>query len=433
MAHTKYSYASRAVRGSTINQRRRLNSPYPRAFSIRRGGRGNGRNPHGLGRRPPGSTYSHTGPPFGGFNFGGGRKRKRIGLRSPGVNIKKVKAVKFKGGRKVAVSKPLRAKINKVMNGRSYNGYYQHTTYQFVNVDGGGVSSSNTQTTFPTYYEGVQHELFTPQLVLNAASILWNGKSPTYPVQPTVQDTRNFNQFETKVEVKKIWSCATMTNNTQRKMYVKMYDCKAKNMVSGNYPLGQWIAALSEMYNSKGVGAQGLSENPLNTLTTTLHANPKSIIQFNQFYSAECTTIVLAPGQTYEYRIKGPSQVSMDMSKYYNGTQYQIVNKFGRYVFGVAYLDLVTMDNTTPVGGIAARAGESSLRSGLDIEYNTYYCLTIPEKAGIVGAGAVNTGLELGERHNAYSIQNDEVSLVGKVPYRVDEADPNPAEAPPDA
>lgn len=424
MAHRKYNNpvrwggrVVRSARGSTVNQRRRLNVQRgPRSapsFAIR-----------------PRSTMTIRREPWSGFKFTGPRRViKKAGLRNAAVNMKVVKKAEYPKKRKVIVSRPLRAKINKVINGREYSGFFQHTTYGYMKAD----NAANVQTVFEISAEGTQAELFTPNLVMNAAAVLWNGKPPRFPSVPTIADAQNFNIEETKIYIKKAWCIVTITNNSQRKLYLKLFECKAKSNQTVAYPAAAWANALAQMHNSKAAPSAPYSENPLNTTSVTLHASPKSLTQWNQWYSAEVTNVTLAPGQTYYYRLNGPTNTWMDMAKYFNSGTYQPVNKFGRYLMAVLYPDLVTM-HAVPVNSndSAARAGESSLRSGLDFEHNTYYSLLCPEKAGTVGAGTANVGLELGERHTAYSIQNDEASLAGMLPYRVDEVDPNPAEDPPD-
>lgn len=345
--------------------------------------------------------------------------------RDPGVSKKRVRGVDYKRPKRVKVNKSFKLKVNKAMQGKTYSGFFQHTTYYFLAPP----TAVNTQGVFPANYENTT-ELFSPQQFLNAASVLWNGKQFLAAGTPSnINDIGNFNPFETKIDVIKTWAVAQMRNNSKRTLYIKMYDCKAKSLQNSNFPLAQWNNALVEMNQTKGAST-AFSENPRNTLSSTLHANPKSLIQFNKWWACEVTNIVLEPGQTYDYKITGPSNMTVDMSKYYNSGNYQQISKCGRYVFGTIYTDL---ENNTIAGasGQAGRFGEAALDAGVDIEYNVYYSLSIPEKAGFIGVGTAGAGTELGERHNSYVIQNDAVAYTNTTATRIDVENPVTSEANP--
>lgn len=328
---------------------------------------------------------------------------------------KRVKGVDFKKGKKVKVSKDFKKKVDKVMAGHIYQGYYQSVFYGQSGLDQG-----NAQTVFYPDFDGLNNGfLFTGAQFLNAASILWNGK-PVPTAGPLIGDALNFDKEQTKMRIRRSWAVMQIRNNSQRTQYLKMFECKPKSMQNQADPLQQWAATLLEMQNS-GAGTP-FGENALNTATGTLHADPKSLKSWNKWWSAEVTKYVLDPGQVVDYVINGPSDMDIDLAKFYNGVTYNSIQKQGRYVFGVVYGDLTS---TTLAG--QGRAPENAITgAGYDLVYecNTYYAMEQPDKAGIVGpAGAAGVGTPLQERHNAYSIYVSPYIVSGSA-IRVDEENP---------
>lgn len=327
-----------------------------------------------------------------------------------GKSKKYNKKVHYKKHVKTKVSRKLRAKIEKVISGRDYPGFY-HSVFYGTQV----VPAQNTQAVFPLLADNLQQYHFSPQQILNAASVLWNGK-PVPVAGPFIGDVFNFDPKQTTVYVRKSWAVHQLKNNTQRTLYLKMFNCRPKNDQNGFDAIGQWVSCLAEM---AGSGAGGLySENPLGTAVTTLHSDPRGLKGFSKWWTTEVTQYTMDPGQVVDYVVQGPSDVKYDFSKYYDGTTYMPVQKIGRFVFGVLYGDLTY----GTLAGAARGVGNSVLNS-LAWESNAYYAMDMPDKAGIVGVGIAGLGTQLQERHNAYSIYVNQ-PLIGAAFGRVDEENP---------
>lgn len=326
-------------------------------------------------------------------------------------SIKKNKKVHYKKNKKVKVSRNLRLKVQKVISGRDYPGFYHSIDYNEFNV-----TAQNAQATFQMSYDNLGEHVFSPNQFLNAASVLWNGKP--VPAVPGIADAFNFDPKQTKLYVRKSWVVTQFKNNTQRTIFLKMFNCRPKSDQNVNSALGQWGAALTEMAGSGAGGAY--SENPLGVTPQTLHADPRGLKQFDKFFAAEVTKYVLDPGQVVDYVVQGPSNMMLDYSKFYNGGVYFAQQKMSRFQFGVMYLDLCS----GTLGGTARFPDAVGAQNPcLCWESNAYYSLDMPEKAGIVGAGVAGVGTQLQERHNAYAIAVS-APAIGGLGARVDEENP---------
>lgn len=366
------------------------------------------------------------------FRAGKVTDRKMAGRGSVVAIARRKKKIKtlHKRPRRVHVSKRLREKVKKVIAAKDPSGYYQEIYYNYVsNV------ANNVQT--PDFIRGptvdsTLGEFFSPTSVLNAASILWNGKDQqsTY----AYNDSKNFNYENSKINVVKQWMTIKYRNNTQRTYYVNIYACQRK--VSEPNSLG--INALSDwsnnltLENSAGVNVGSVAA-PGGITTSRMYATPYLCKSVTDKYNIECTKVQLAPGEEYTYTLTGPSMM-YDFRKYFqSGSPYFFNKKTNVSVFHVVYNDIIGTSN-----GIFSRVGNADAAAGYALAYevNCYYKLEMPEQAGITwltaptGASSsqalpVSGGTTyLGNRHDAYAIYNSASAVTGTL-IRVEREQPS--------
>lgn len=339
---------------------------------------------------------------------------------------KRVKAL-HKRVKRVKVSFKLRKKINKVLEGKMPKGYYQETYLgTFSTTVNNGQESAVIKG--PTV-DGVQGEFFSPTQIQNAASILWNRKTPT--ASYNFADAGSFNPNNVKINVVKQWATIKYRNNTERIYYLNIYACRRKISEPST------TAQTSETDWKQAMQIEGTSNVNVNTITNaTLYATPFITKSMSDKYDIECTKVIMAPGEEYTYTITGPSRM-YDFRKFYFGNApYPFNKKMNVNVFHVAYNDLIsTSTGTANVG----RIGNNDAAAGYSIIYevNMYYKLEMPEQTGITWATAPtlisgqqaipvagNTSY-IGNRRDAYAIFNNGATSITGNPVRVEREQPN--------
>lgn len=332
----------------------------------------------------------------------------RPGVKKASKKARKRVSFKKPSGKKLKVSKTFKLKVEKVNAGDSYKGFLQNTSYgssQFSITDG--------QCCFEFGAEGTNGYYFSPAQILNAASILWNGKSvPVVNPAPNIADAGNFNPTTFKCFIKKTWATTVFKNNSQRRIYMKIYHSKSHSDQNQIAPLDDWIQSLS--FLTVAAPSVTFSSNPLSTTPFTLHADPRSVDQWKRQWSTECTKVVLEPGQTYDDVISGPSNVMMDLAKFYVSSIYTQINKQCRFSMVAWHYD-VCGSLLGGAGRIAPASGETGV-PGLVWETNAYYNLELPSVAGFVtpiAAAPPTTAQPLTERRTSYSVYNYGSGAVG--------------------
>jgi len=340
------------------------------------------------------------------------------------------KPTNHKKHKKVKVTKVFKDKVTKALAGKTISGSWDQISYDILNVS-----------TFPNnqQFVGGLGELqsndysdwaFDPEDVLHAASVLWNNKADSQGSRiwnnsqnisysetgflPNIQtDTRLFAnsrfQLNTKITIKRSYEIYKLKNNTQRTIIMKIFLCapkvegfKQRDIAAqpggGDAPVGSiseshignpgqmWINELQKQVFS--------NINVADTKVQTLYNTPKDCPGFNKVYKTDITTVVLEPGQIFDYYINGPSNFTIDYNTLFRGagavpeiSYYHGIQKWMRYPLFTAYLDLVTDGAMTGHFAPSAAAGN---RLGVCIERQMKYNLEMPESVG--SHQAFNTG-----------------------------------------
>lgn len=414
--------------------------------------------------------------------------------RAPGVKYgKKKKGVIPKKQKSVKVSKHLREAINKINEAAKVHGSYRATgfggMYQGLTnvqqvVSGLGNYSNLTNAVSlqnPFYFQWA----FQPEDWLHMLSVLFNGKPDSAGlarVWSTVGSLGcNFNVVNggsgpgdigngnvphpsgvpmsvngsgLQFHVKKCWEKYVLRNVSQRTWTIDIYECAPKmvgveqaigTVDSGgvgpfaplprvSYPEIQWGQGLLDEQRN-GVRVDGATPN-------LLYTRPTDVRFFNQMYKVEMVTIVLEPGQNYEYILRGPSDVNVDLAKLFRPTgnvQDELFNiqKYSRIPMFVSHCDM-ELQNTGAGGLAGATAGRYSAVAAnfvgsIAIERTQYASFDMPEQVGMqissnaAGLGTTVTSLQNNLRRPAkYEVVYTQ-SGVGSA-YRFDEENPVNAE-----
>jgi len=355
-----------------------------------------------------------------------------ISTRLPMAHTKYVKRVAFKKKPVVKVSRKLKAKIEKIVDKGHAHGLYKEFYYGTVhnNVDNGQITKSLLD--FTT--DGVKGIHFDPVRVLNAASILWNGKTDVVDIkQPTPGPS--LKNFETtnglNILARDLHTRVTLRNNSQRVYICKVYECAPKSVVdTGQTAIQFWTSALTQENGATNV-------NPLNNSIFELYMYPQICKAFNQQFATQVTNVTIEPGQSYVYYMRGPQNFVYDYTKFYQDGNFSNLQKMCRHLFIVAHNDLVGFTDTGIIGGAApgvARLNESDLGfrgAGLLVEVENVYKLGMPRKAGgISQVAGTNQTLEYAHDVHAQRTHPDVNLTPTSLPIRVDEENPIQPQAP---
>lgn len=307
-------------------------------------------------------------------NYGPGRSGYNNVYGNPSaVAVKRKKKVRNKKRKRLQITSLFKRKVNQALAGHLYGskldvGYFRMTP----------LTVENSQKVLDL---GI---LFNPVKMIHAADVLFNGATPVET--PGIGDLKWQNTYIRKDFFTNSWFTMELKNLSQRTYTLKFYTCAPKikipshmQNISTNNAVADWEVGL-QLMNTGGT-------NPQNNVKETLYADPRDVPQFNTFWRAEMTTVILKPGESYTYFVQGPSQLEIDWSKYLTrgitgdtDVHYASYGPWSRACFVVYYPDLVTgtlaNSGRYPSGGVGS--------GGISVEVKTKFSLQCPESAGFV-------------------------------------------------
>jgi len=385
--------------------------------------------------------------------------------------VKNGKAVKKITNRKkvVKVSKSLREKVKKVLEATAIKGTFittrqgdlglwtnrdVSTSYTIRNINAYqnavvgtslgnklttpyGTANSNSRvwmtglTIGGIYTSGDEMMYFTPMKIIDAASILWNNKA----IERTYENQAgNFNANTVgtstgvqskgngtnpaiqgmKIHVVHSYVKMEFKNNSQRTMYMNLYECVPKQSNPDKLPLDCLISGI-QLFADNGVGKRMikyyvdpmLATNSTNTdvLIQDPNVEPNMIPTFAESYTYTKVEIVVNPGETFIHNIAGPKNFDLDYNKLWvdgqdhTGKLYKkcsvaiMISLKPDLVYGTAGV-LTYLGNTTEGSGRWINTTSSTTRpvDPISCEITEVYKLSMPEQSGFyqqaVTAGA---------------------------------------------
>jgi len=317
----------------------------------------------------------------------------------------------------IKVTKAFKKKVTAALSEKKNTGYLEQQSF-FSNDN---ITTSNEQVSFfigpgPTFVG-----FFSPIRVLDAASVLWNGKAEA--LDPS-NLTGQFDNKGTKINVLRQWAVVQIKNNTLRKKHVtiRVFQGRTKADYDLN-PLSEWIATLADEANfGSSVGnSANLPVNQNNTTVAHPGLSPGIHKRIRDKFKWTEKVYVLEPGQDFEFTEEGPA-MTYDYTKYWDA-----LSPIAENVAPTRWM-LVTMYNdiVQDAAGLVGRIVDStSTAQAVLIATKTCYRLEMPDVVGqtpfvlpILGSSE--------PRNNAVSPYNIRLYPAGAYgpPIRVDEQNP---------
>jgi len=331
-----------------------------------------------------------------------------------------------KNKRHIKVSPVFAKKVKEVLENKELKGVFSERQFGAFAQQNNGGQSVNSDNLVPNS-DGY---LFDPNRILDAASVLWNGKTPAVSHALT---SSSFSQQNFKVNVVDSYSDFTFKNNTKHTWTFNMYELLARSnreqAVIGS-PTAYWAGCIQADRNN------GLSLNGNNYyagfgtyLNTTIGAKPGMTQSWSTVFKSTHNVVVIEPGQTYNHRVQGPKDTMYDFSKFY------VRDVFNNLAAGktmalmvVAYPD-ITSTNTGSGGGVGRYPhGDFNIGDFICVERYDHYTLSVPEQAGFTFGGSTSPGVvqPLNHRKKVYchNIYNNGLTPASGNERRIDETNP---------
>jgi len=322
----------------------------------------------------------------------------------------------------VKVSGAFKKKVRIALTQDMLKGTYIEKQYQIIKP----VDNRQTVVNLGTQTTTASQAVFgDPVRVLDAASILWNAKTPI--AAKVLLNPGNFDAEGLKIHCDSITREYILYNNSANIMQVKLIDYSPKSTVdglTGTDFIQEWAVALA-LFNPPAAGTQTSILNPLNILVDELGNTPRFCPQMTQMYSMDETYITLEPGKQYIHKVTASTNKLFDYAKYYVSNIFSNYQKFCKGTVAVVYGQIVSNTDAPPsVGRFTDIAPGTSY--GLLVETTDYYNLRMPEQAGFTYpnvAPVAGTTISLYKRNRAFALKNWAVTPTAAI---MDIDDDNP-------
>lgn len=209
---------------------------------------------------------------------------------------KKGRAAKPKTKPKVHPSKKFKAMVDASLAPRSFVGTL--TTEHGFRV---GYTVTNRQIVFTQSEPGKAHDLFTAQRILDAASVLFNGKTAAILGPYTATD--NLMVSGLKLDVISQYATIKIRNMSEMHFTLCVYKCTPKRALNVS-PDTTWSSSITDA-KDEGV----LFPNSADYDYSFLRAEPDDTKGFKSDWNYEKSVYLLDPAQDITIHVKGPQMV----------------------------------------------------------------------------------------------------------------------------
>jgi len=267
---------------------------------------------------------------------------------------------------------------------------------------------------------------FEPLAFMEAARVLWKNaaQAPASTPVATASDYVLTNFIPTVINS---YVKIKFRNNSGRAYHMDLMIIRTKKRAAGLDPRGDLeaqLAARAEAATAANSGGNVTSDN-----LEVLGLMPTDVDGWRANWQPEVVTIMLQPGQTYEYFVQGPRNQEMNYAKLLNGSIIEPDQKTTRWFLVRFHTDLITSSGTADASGTAgyfAEIGNNSTNlfdgRGIAVDQTYHIHMRMPEPTGFqYGAStASGTEQELNKRRNAFARHNYFSSPVGTI-IRIDD------------
>jgi len=338
--------------------------------------------------------------------------------RGPNVSAKR------KGARKLKVPVKFAKQVNQVLTRRSPTGTVLETflvRYYPLNADRQQVVDigEGWQPGFANYTDANRLVFFDPNRILDAASVLFNGKG--YSGNKSLSSLGLFSASTMQIEVVDQNVGFEIKNNTARRMTIKLWTWKLKDKLklTANF-VGYWDAANNEEGSTSTAGRLNCYSVTKNTIGHTPTLSPR----MKDVFTIEEKIIHLEAGKQTYHQINGFRGV-YDFSKFWDGATF---NNYNKNVMGVCmafYPDLICTDSVINGGPGRTTDIVGGDPWGLIVETRVRYTIRMPEQAGFVLPATYTPGskkLDFRREHPyAVNFQPGPTGAIGNVALINDE------------
>lgn len=337
------------------------------------------------------------------------------------------KVASKKGGkRRVRVGKRFRKAVKQVMEDYSPSGYYSEHYYNRYQPFDFNQSPYDLGTGFlvgeagtSTDATGVAATFFDPIKVMDAASVLFNGKAPAGNKNLTNAGQFDYHNFT--VDVVKQWVKMEFKNLTSRRLEVKLFSWELKSVkdIKTGF-LDEWTFEMA-----KDASATDGNLNVLGLTPTNYGINPGLSPGMRQKFKIEETLIQLEPGKSYVHTVQGPAK-RYDMNKFYDtgtaGGNFSMWQKGVKGVCMALSTDIIATSTGTNNTQRYTDIGPAQ-PFGLLVETTYNYVIRLPDQTGFKVTAAAGAQQALPKRRgNPYCVLNwDQVAQSGTVVEMEDE------------
>ena len=314
------------------------------------------------------------------LNERGGSSTGKVTVRKR----KDTKRVKNRKPKSVVVSKQFKQKVNKALLPKQVSGRWEQISYSSMRVSDfltsqqcvyvPGLGSSGDSGLF--FDDDAYGAVGNVADYIHQLSVLWNGKTDDQSFRNVVTDgtigrftvinpsfglnqqptNPSINPVDLKFTVRSHSESYRLRNNSKRTWTIDIYLCRPKKPTSEypgmiqtttvqpipltpesplvGSPLQSWRIGIDMEYQ--------LAHQAVNDITQfSLFQKPTSIPYFNTCWKTQLTTVILEPGQVYDYYIQGPTNLDIDTKKCWNSGFFRDLNKFSVIPMFVCRLDMV--------------------------------------------------------------------------------------------
>lgn len=303
---------------------------------------------------------------------------KQGGHTISGKRVTKLK----KKDKHVRISRQFKKKVDAALIKSSPSGYYQERYYnkfkpadfQQVIADlGGGTFNGEFGRAGGTLF------FFDPTRVLDAASVLFNNKTPV-GTNKLNSDANNFDIENFNCDVVRQWVEINIKNNSARNIEVKLWTWELKSPQLGSIDFGvEWI---NSFVSEVGVPLQDGKINQLNITPSVLGSSPALSPAMRNRFNIEEKIILLEPGKYFKHTVQGPRK------KYEYPKFAQTAAGFVNAQKGIKGVCMgISVDNTSTTlfgAGNAGRVTDITATDGFGILTETIYnyVIKVPDQAG---------------------------------------------------
>jgi len=343
----------------------------------------------------------------------------------------KGKAVVAKKKKTVKLKPAMKQAIKQVLMPGDHTGRFNKRVTSFLwfgGVSPGGIyGTGNYNNKQRLDYLSVP-SAFEPNALLEAARVLWkNAPQPASSTPAAYDSAVDFGLTNFKPTVINAYCKIKFRNNSGRAYHMDLMIIRPKKRAAGLEPRGDLeaqLAARAEAATPGNAGGNVLSDN-----YEKFGMKPTDVDGWRANWACETITILLQPGQTYEYFCQGPRNQEINFAKLLNGNIIQADQKFTRFFLVRFHTDLITSSGTAIASGTAGYYAEIGNLStnlfdgrGIAVDQTFHMHMKMPDNAGFQYPATVtgSTEQELNKRRNAFVYLNYFTDPVGSI-IRIDD------------